>query len=1058
MDRASKTAVAAVRSRFSLVHFFACAAAACACLACELVHAQVTPLNWYRMGESDGTTIAGQALPSTIDIVGDKTLVLTNVTVQTDVGTTAVAGVGSTRSLAFAGGSSSYGNAPLLNTAVDNFGLEAWVKPTATSSGDQVIAYNGNFGFTGWGIVLKSDGKYYGQFGLAAFGGVAATIGAWTHVAMIRDSGAAFLYVNGVLAADSTTAAPSTPSTRFGVGNGAPAFTTGFQGLIDEVRAFTLVPGQFSPDQLLYSARRVSNTADSGAGSLRDALTAATLGQTIAISVTGTITLLNPLPIVGKGVTIFGPGAQSLSISGANANRVFFVASQSPVTIGDLSIVNGNAKGGAGGSATWGGGGGMGAGGGLFVNFGNVVLTRVNFTGNAATGGKGGNSTGSSCSCTGGGGGLGGAGGSTTVSETAGGGGGYLGAGGSSSGALGAGGGGGLTGKGGDGVAQTGGGGGAYTNGHNGTPATTVPAAGGAGADGVGGDGGTPGDVANGPADGHPGLDYGGGGGAAIYGFGGNGGIYAGGGGAALGVGGSGGDFGGSGGNGLGPSSPPGGFGGGSGGASQNAAGNGGFGAGSGASQFAGANDAKAGAFAGRGAFLVSGTGLDAGGGGGGAALGGAIFIRADNGATLTWNDGSADAGTVTGGAAGNTGGAGAGSAAGSSMFLLSGTTTLNVNAAQKSILGSISGWVNEPPNLTKNGTGVLTLAGGGNDLGIVTVNKGDLRLNFNALNLVAGKELDINNGGTLSGALGGINGPVKLASGGTISPGDPDNAAGVGVLNTGSLNWNGGGVIAFQLAGTGGITSDLLNITGDLTKQTGSGFNFHFADGSTAPICGTTYTVIQYTGTSNFAASDFVFTYSGAAGVSPASAFTLDSAGRKLQFTPHCYNDQAITNFIAIPSNPAFSVGGTFGITATPGGSTGTLTFGSTTPAVCTVSGGVVTLHARGACQLTADQAGDSNYNPAPTVTLTLHFEQFTVNATTTSAYGTIGPDAQTIDYGAVATFSAHPQSGFKAIVSGDTCTVTPLGGDNWTTGPITSDCNISADFSDRVFADGFD
>lgn len=73
----------------------------------------------------------------------------------------------------------------------------------------------------------------------------------------------------------------------------------------------------------------VTNTADSGAGSLRDAITqvnARTGGDTINFqNVTGTITVGSTLAIT-ESVTINGPGANLLSISGNNAVRVFSVA------------------------------------------------------------------------------------------------------------------------------------------------------------------------------------------------------------------------------------------------------------------------------------------------------------------------------------------------------------------------------------------------------------------------------------------------------------------------------------------------------------------------------------------------------------------------------------------------------------------------------------------------------------------------------------------------------------------------------------------------------------
>ena len=66
---------------------------------------------------------------------------------------------------------------------------------------------------------------------------------------------------------------------------------------------------------------------------------------------------------------------------------------------------------------------------------------------------------------------------------------------------------------------------------------------------------------------------------------------------------------------------------------------------------------------------------------------------------------------------------------------------------------------------------------------------KGEVtRAEFLKYRIKSFKELDVNNGGTLSGVLGTVNGPVKLASGGTISPGDPSNAFGIGNLGVGDL------------------------------------------------------------------------------------------------------------------------------------------------------------------------------------------------------------------------------------------------------------------------------
>ena len=48
-------------------------------------------------------------------------------------------------------------------------------------------------------------------------------------------------------------------------------------------------------------------------------------------------------------------------------------------------------------------------------------------------------------------------------------------------------------------------------------------------------------------------------------------------------------------------------------------------------------------------------------------------------------------------------------------------------------------------------------------------------------------------------------------------------------------------------------------------------------------------------------------------------------------------------------------------------------VTFSSTTPKVCTVSGSKVSFVAQGTCTVAADQAGNDDYLAAPTVTQTV-------------------------------------------------------------------------------------
>jgi hypothetical protein len=85
----------------------------------------------------------------------------------------------------------------------------------------------------------------------------------------------------------------------------------------------------------------VTNTNDSGPGSLRQALAVAHDGDRITFAVSGTITLTSGALVVAKSVTISGPGADQLSIVGIHFQSVFFIAEVKGATISGLTIRNG---------------------------------------------------------------------------------------------------------------------------------------------------------------------------------------------------------------------------------------------------------------------------------------------------------------------------------------------------------------------------------------------------------------------------------------------------------------------------------------------------------------------------------------------------------------------------------------------------------------------------------------------------------------------------------------------------------------------------------------------
>src|SRR5581483_8236299 len=103
---------------------------------------------------------------------------------------------------------------------------------------------------------------------------------------------------------------------------------------------------------LLYSAAisvyadniTVTNTNDSGPGSLRQAIADANNCDTISFTVTGTIGLSGGELLVNKDLTISGPGADILAVDGNAISRVFHIATAATVTISGLAIRNGIAS------------------------------------------------------------------------------------------------------------------------------------------------------------------------------------------------------------------------------------------------------------------------------------------------------------------------------------------------------------------------------------------------------------------------------------------------------------------------------------------------------------------------------------------------------------------------------------------------------------------------------------------------------------------------------------------------------------------------------------------
>jgi hypothetical protein len=137
-------------------------------------------------------------------------------------------------------------------------------------------------------------------------------------------------------------------------------------------------------DRWLPSTLTVSNNSDHDPGSLRAEIAASQLNDSIvfAPSLNGqTITLTSGELLITHSLTITGPGAGNLTVSGNHASRVFEVAQAkgyaanhaNNVTLSGLTISNGMVSG-------YGGG---------IANYGTLTVSSCTLSGNSATYGGG---------------------------------------------------------------------------------------------------------------------------------------------------------------------------------------------------------------------------------------------------------------------------------------------------------------------------------------------------------------------------------------------------------------------------------------------------------------------------------------------------------------------------------------------------------------------------------------------------------------------------------------------------------------------------------------------
>ena len=128
----------------------------------------------------------------------------------------------------------------------------------------------------------------------------------------------------------------------------------------------------------------VTNTNDSGIGSLRQAIADAVPGSTITFdpSLAGQTIPLTSQINIDKNLTIDGSGLNaSVEISGSLGTRIFYISPNATVTLQSLVLKNGRCNG----SCDLGGY----SGGGIYIDKGTLTVTNSTISGNSADQGGG---------------------------------------------------------------------------------------------------------------------------------------------------------------------------------------------------------------------------------------------------------------------------------------------------------------------------------------------------------------------------------------------------------------------------------------------------------------------------------------------------------------------------------------------------------------------------------------------------------------------------------------------------------------------------------------------
>ena len=204
----------------------------------------VTTQAHYRLGEDDAAAMTGATVnPTATPLIGATSLA--RVGTPSYATGNANSGIG----VLFNGVDTGYRSPSILAgmNVTNNFGIELSVKSSGSAVGNAALFYMGNSGNSGFGF-YRLGADYYVLIGGRGLMGPVPVTTRWTRLALVRINGVMTMYANGVVVQTSTIT-PGLPSsgggaTAIGMRAQTPA-TEYFDGVIDDVRAFTFAPADF---------------------------------------------------------------------------------------------------------------------------------------------------------------------------------------------------------------------------------------------------------------------------------------------------------------------------------------------------------------------------------------------------------------------------------------------------------------------------------------------------------------------------------------------------------------------------------------------------------------------------------------------------------------------------------------------------------------------------------------------------------------------------------------------------------------------------------------------